>query len=221
MPAQDMCLILSGPDREECMNIRVRLLNKYIAGVFVAGSVLLSGCVITADPDRVPMQKTGFMQDLSGVSLVVMSAGRDASPGPILTEKGVDVGFVGDRQIWSRKLSDALAGELARKGAALRVSAPFKLSVAVTEVTLVQTGEINQFKVKVSATSSKGWAKDYEASAEAKTGVFETVDSMTRRLAGQSLAEINKAILADREFLTQLGKAERTPKAKSIASRTP
>ena len=165
----------------------------------------MSGCVVTAVPDRVPLQKGMLQQNLAGVSLVVMSASRDASPYPILTDAGVDVGFVGDRQAWSKKLAEALAGELARKGASLRSTATIKLSVEVTEITLVQTGEANQFKVKVSASAS-GWTKDYEASAETTTGFFETVDGMSHRLAGMSLAGIVKSMLEDPAFLAQLGR---------------
>jgi uncharacterized lipoprotein YajG len=198
------------------MNVPIRSLNEHIASVIAGALLLLSGCVVTAVPDRVPMQKGVLQQNLAGVSLVVVSGSRDASPYPILTETGVDVGFVGDRRKWSRKLTEALAGELARKGAVLRSTASLKLSVAVTEVTLVQTGEINRFKVKVAASTSRGWAKDYEASSEAQTGVFETVDSMTRRLAGQSLAEVNKAMLNDRDLLAQLG-AGVTGSGKSVA----
>jgi len=199
------------------MNVRERSLYKHSAVAAMMGALLLlSGCVVTAVPDRVPMQKAGLQKDLTGVSLVVLSGSGDASPYPILTEAGVDVGFVGDRQKWSKKLTEALAGDMARKGAVLRSTAPLKLSVAVTEVTLVQTGEINRFKVKVSASTSRGWAKDYEASSEAQTGVFETVDSMTRRLAGQSLAEVNKVMLNDRDLLVQLG-ARATRSGKSVA----
>ena len=200
------------------MNVRMRSLYKHAAAAVIAG-VVLSGCVITADPDRVPMQKAGLQQNLTGLSLSVQSAGRDALPGPILTETGVDVGFVGDRQAWSRKLTEALAGELARKGAVLRATAPLKLSIAVTGVTLVQTGEVNQFKVKVTASSSRGWTKNYEASSEATAGVFETMDSMTRRLAGQSLAEVNKVILSDRDFLAQFGKGRTDLQARQAPKR--
>jgi uncharacterized lipoprotein YajG len=185
----------------------VRSFNKHVA-IAAITVVLLSGCVISAVPDRVPAQAGISGKSFTGVSMVVMSASRDASPYPILTETGVDVGFVGDRQAWSKKLAEALACELARKGAELRSNASLKLSVAVTSVTLVQTGEVNRFKVTVSASSSKGWVKNYEASAEATTGVFETVDRMTRRLAGLSLAEVTKAILDDQDFLAQAGGAK-------------
>lgn len=189
------------------MNVRERsCFNTCIAAAVVTGALFLGGCVVTAVPERVPLQTGGLQQNLTGVSLVVLNAGRDASLYPILTETGVDVGLVGDRQKWSRKLTEALAGELARKGAALRADASLKLSVSVKEVTLVQTSEINQFKVKVSASSSRGWEKDYEVSSETQTGAFETVDSMARRLAGMSLAEVNKVMLNDRDFLAQLGK---------------
>jgi uncharacterized lipoprotein YajG len=188
------------------MYLCVRSFNKHVAIAAVTVALLLSGCVISAVPDRVPAQKNISQKSLTGSSLVVMSSSQDASPYPILTETGADVGFVGDRQVWSRKLAEALSFELARKGAVLRSTASLKLNVAVTSVTLVQTGDINQFNVKVSASSSKGWVKNYEASAEATTGVFETVDSMIRRLAGLSLAEVTKTILDDSDFLVQVTK---------------
>ena len=85
----------------------------------------------------------------------------------------------------------------------------------MTGVTLAQAGEINRFTVKVRASSSRGWSREYEASAEAETGVFETVDSMTRRLAGTSLAEVNKVMLNDRDLLSHLssGGADRLSKS--------
>lgn len=187
------------------MNVRERLLlNRYLAAVAVMGALLSGACTVKAIPDRVPMQTDSRQKDLAGVSLAVVNAVRDASPHPILTGTGVDVGFVGDRQLWSRKLSEALAAELARKGASLQANARLRLSVAVTGVTLAQAGEINRFTVKVRASSSRGWSREYEASAEAVTGVFETVDSMTRRLAGSSLAEVNKVMLNDRDLLSHL-----------------
>jgi len=170
------------------------------------GALLFCGCVVTAVPDRVPAQKGAQQQNLSGVSLMVQSSSRDAAPYPILTETGVDVGFLADRQTWSKKLAEALSSELARKGADLRSTATLKLSVAVTAVTLYQAGESTRFKVKVSASSSGGWAKDYEASAETTAGALETVDGMSHRLAGLSLAEVIKVMLNDPEFLTQVGK---------------
>lgn len=191
---------------EANMKLQSGSFNKSIAAAVITGALLLGGCAVTAVPGRVPAQKGALPKDLAGVSLVVLSAGRDASPYPILTDRGVDVGFVADRQAWSRTLAEALSGELARRGAALRTTASFKLSVAVTAITLVQTGESSQFKVKVAASSSGGWAKDYEASAETTSGPFETVDGMSRRLAGLSLAEVIKVMLGDPELLTQLGK---------------
>ena len=186
--------------------MRERSFNKNIFAVVMTGALLLCGCVVTAVPDRVPAQKGAQQQNLSGVSLMVQSSSRDAAPYPILTEAGVGVGFLADRQTWSKKLAEALSSELARKGAVLRSTASLKLSVAVTAITLNQTGESSQFKVKVSASSSGGWAKDYEASAETTTGAVETVDGMSHRLAGLSLSEAIKVILNDPEFMTQLGK---------------
>jgi len=195
---------IRGGTWEAGMNFRGRSLNRLITAVVLTGVTMLNGCAITAVPDQVPAQKGVRQQNLTGVSLVVLSASQDASPYQILTETGVDVGFVYNRRTWSGKLAEALAGELARNGAVLRTNASLKLSVAVKEVTVVQTGEINQFKVKVSASSSRGWAKDYDASAETTTGIFETVDSMTRRLAGMSLAGVVKVMMDDRDFLAQL-----------------
>ena len=188
------------------MNIRGRSFIKRVAAAVITGALLLSGCVITVVPNRVPMQKGILQQNLAGVSLAVLSANQDASRYPIPTETGVAVGFVVDRQTWSRKLAEALAGELARKGAAVRMDASLKLSVAVKEITLVQADESMQFKVKVSASSSREWTKDYEASAEATTGFFETVDRMTQRLASLSLAEVIKVMVNDRDFLAQFSK---------------
>lgn len=187
------------------MNDRGGSINKHIAAAVITGALLLSGCVGIVVPDRVPVQKGTRQQNLAGISLAVLSGSRDASPYPILSEKGVDVGFEADRKVWSKKLTEALASELARKGAALRPGASLKLRVAVTGITLVQTGEINQFKVKVSASSSRGWAKDYEVSAEATAGFFESLDSMTKRLASLSVAEVVKVMLDDGDFLAQLG----------------
>jgi hypothetical protein len=145
--------------------------------------------------------------------MVVQNISRDAAPYPILTEKGVNVGFMADRQAWSKKLAEALSIELARKGAVVRSTASFKLNVAVTGITLVQTGKINQFKLKVTVSSSRKWAKDYDASAEATTGTFDTVDGLSNRLAGLSLAEVIKAMMEDPEFMSQLGKAVSRPGA--------
>ena len=186
-----------------CGNSLIRLSEAAV----LMGALLLSGCVITANPEQVPTRKRVRQQNLTGVSLVVQSGSQDASSYPIVTETGVDVGFVGDRRAWSRKLAEALASELSREGAMLRTTAPLKLSVEVTTVTLVQTGEVNQFKVKVSASSSRGWAKNYEASAETTTGFFETVDSMTRRLAGMSLAAVVKVMLDDSDLLAHVKKS--------------
>jgi uncharacterized lipoprotein YajG len=186
-----------------CGNSLIRL----SAAAVLMGALLLSGCVITADPGQVPTRKGVRQQNLTGGTLVVLSGIQDASSYPIVTETGVDVGFVGDRRAWSRKLAEALASELSREGAMLRTTAPLKLSVEVTTVTLVQTGQVNRFKVKVSASSSRGWAKNYEASAETTTGFFETVDSMTRRLAGMSLAAVVKVMLDDSDLLAHVKKS--------------
>ena len=123
------------------MNQRGKSFSACIVAAAFTGA-LISGCVVTAVPDRVPLQKGMLQQNLAGVSLVVMSA----SPGCLSLPdsdrsgrrrrvRGRSAGMV------VKKLAEALAGELARKGASLRSTASLKLSVEVTEITLVQTGE--------------------------------------------------------------------------------
>ncbi len=175
-----------------------------IAALTIACTMLCTGCMVTAHPDRIPPVRDAGPASLAGIAVVVQSAQQDASPYPILTSAGADVGFVADRKAWSRQTAEALAGELARRGAQLSVTAPLKLGVAVTSITLTQTGGNNQFTVNVRMTASSGWSKDYQGSAEAATGMFESVDRMSQRLAGIVLAKAIRAMLEDPEFVKQL-----------------
>jgi hypothetical protein len=185
------------------MIVQARSLKWLMAAVTLA--LFLGGCGIMIVPDQVPAQKDARERRLAGVSLTMLYRGQKASVYPILTSTGVDVGYAGDLNVWSKKLAEALGRELARKGAELRTNAHLKLTVSVTGITLLQTGEAKQFTVKVWASSSGGWSKHYEASAEITSGVFETQESMTNRLAGLSLARVIKVMLEDRDFLVQLG----------------
>ena len=116
-----------------------------IIALVIACAVLCAGCAVTAHPDRIPPVRDAGPASLADIAVIVQSAQQDASPYPILTSSGVDVGFVADRKAWSRKTAEALADELARRGAQLRTTAPLKLGVAVTSITLTQTGENDQF----------------------------------------------------------------------------
>jgi len=177
-----------------------------IAALVISCTMLCTGCVVTAHPDRIPPVRDAGPASFSGTAVLVQSVEQDASPYPILTSTGVDVGFVADRKAWSRQTAEALAGELARRGAQIRTTAPLKLGVAVTSIALPQTGKNNQFTVNVRITASSGWSKDYQGSAEAVTGMFETVDGMSHRLSGIVLSQAIRAMLEDPEFVGQLRK---------------
>jgi len=165
-------------------------------------------------PQRVPMQKNGAQNSLAAVSLEVQSGASDGTPYEILNERGAYLGFKANRQEWSKKLSEALAQELARRGAMVRVSAALKLTVAVESITMSQSDMVTRFNVQARAASSGGWSKGYQASSETGAGAFESADSIAGRLAGQTLAGVIKAILDDPEFLSQINRQATAAPAK-------
>ena len=111
---------------------------------------------------------------------------------------------MGNRQAWSKKLVEALARELSRRGAQIRLSAPLKLGIALPKVLIGQQGERYQFKLAVSVSSTAGWSKNYDAAVESGAGYFEPVGAMADRLAGLALAEAVRVMLSDAEFVAQL-----------------
>ncbi len=115
-----------------------------------------------------------------------------------------DSGLRGDRQAWSGKLVETLARELARRGARVSSTASITLSVALPEITFVQTRELYQIKVKVAVSSSIVWSTDYEGIAGVSVNSVWTIAGATDQLAGRALAEAVKAMLEDSEFLKQL-----------------
>ncbi len=188
------------------MNAKNKKLMRFFAAAVMSANMLLSGCVTSVIPSEVPAQGGGRQEDLAGVILEVVSGSREPAPYKILTESGLNLGFTADRQVWSRKLADALAAELARRGARVRLNASLKLNVAVESVTLAQTEDTYRFNVKAGVSSTGGWTKEYDASAETTVGVFESVAGMSRRLAGQALANVVKTMAEDPDFLSRLGK---------------
>lgn len=174
------------------------------AAVMICCAALLGGCSYTAMPKNVPMLKGQDTSTLTGVSVIVTNAETDAAESDIRTDRGENSGFRANRQAWSRKLVEALARELARRGAQVRGDAPLRLSVALPEVFFIETREQIQFKVKVAVSSSTGWTKEYEGAAGSERRRIGSVSEAADRLAGLALAEALKAILGDAEFVSQL-----------------
>ena len=178
--------------------------KKYRTVVMICCAALLGGCSYTAMPKNVPMIKELDTSTLTGVSVIVTNAATDAAEYAVRTDRGENSGFRANRQAWSRKLVEALARELARRGAQVRGDAPLRLSVAVPEIIFIETREQIQFKVKVAVSSSPGWTKDYEGAAGAGRRSIASVSETADRLAGLALAEAIRAMLADEEFISQL-----------------
>lgn len=172
--------------------------------LLVFGTLMLAGCGVKVVPNDIPAIKNIDTPPMNGVSLIVVNAEKDSSDFPILNDKGQNPGFIANKQAWSKKLVEALAGELAKRGAQVRANAPLTLSIAMPEIVLNQVKDKYQFKVKVAATSSTGWSKTYEGSAESSPVFFESADTLANRLAGLALADAVRALLSDPDFLAQI-----------------
>lgn len=172
----------------------------------ICSVALLAGCSYTAMPKNVPAIMGYEMVSLTEVSVIVTNAEKDSAEHKILTEGKEDSGFRANRQAWSKKLVEALARELARRGAQVRSNALLTLGLALPEITFIETKMDYQFKVKVVVSSSTGWSKTYEGIAG--TSRYRAVSMTTEadRLAGEALAEAVKAMLGDAEFLAQLSR---------------
>jgi hypothetical protein len=174
------------------------------AVVLAVCSLLLTGCGVKVVPNDVPTIKNVETASLNGVSLIVVNGEKDSSDSKILNEKGQNLGFAANKQAWSKKLVESLASELARRGAQVRANAPLTLTVALPDIVFNQTRDVYQFKVKAAVTSSTGWSKNYDGTAESGLGFFESVDTMAKRLAGQALGDAVRSMLGDPEFIAQL-----------------
>jgi hypothetical protein len=90
----------------------------------------------------------------------------------------------------------------------VRANAPLMLNVSLPRITMAQYEDAYTFSVKTVVASSTRWSKTYDASAESHISVFDSVDAMANRLAGQVLSEAIKVMLTDAEFLAQLTKKQ-------------
>jgi uncharacterized lipoprotein YajG len=167
-------------------------------------AVMLTGCSYTATPKNVPAIMGSETMSLSGISVIVTNAEKDSTEYKILTEERDDSGFRANREVWSRKLVEAMARELARRGAQVRSNAPIKLSLALQEITFIESKTEYQFKVKVLVASSKEWSKTYEGTAGTSRYKAASMAAEADQLASEALAEDVKAMLGDSEFLAQL-----------------
>lgn len=171
----------------------------------ICGAALLAGCSYTALPKNLPLIKEYEEVSLTGVSLIVTNTEKDPAEHDILTDEGERSGFRANRQAWSKRLVEALARELARRGAQVRSDAPVRLDITLPEITFIQTRSLYRFSVKVVVSSSRGWSKNYEGIAGSnRYGVWSTA-AAADQWAGQALAEAVKAMLGDTEFLAHLG----------------
>lgn len=165
------------------------------------GMALLGGCSYVVMPKSIPPIRGGETGSLTGVSLIVMSFEKDSSDYAIPMDTGGSSSLLANRQAWSTMLVESLAGELAKRGARVSSKARLTMNISLPEITFSRNNELYRFRVKVLVSSSTGWQKNYEGTAESGRGSFETISSMTNRLAGQALAEDVKAMLNDGEFL--------------------
>lgn len=172
--------------------------------MLIAG--LAASCSVAVKPGNVPRVKGIDNVSLKGVALIVVNAEKNSTPYEIPNEKGQKLGIIANRQAWSGKLVEALSGELARRGAEIRAKAPLQIKAALPDIVFSMPDNSYRFTVKVSVSTSKGWSKTYEGTAESGTGLLESTTSLTERLAGAALSEAVKAILGDPEFLKQAGR---------------
>jgi uncharacterized lipoprotein YajG len=190
-------------------------------GALIVCIVLLTGCSYHVMPTNASPVKAYESVSLDGCSVIVTTADAGTTDYTILNEKGENTGLVTTRQDWSKKLVEALARELARRGAQVRTSAPLKLGLSVPEIKLFQDGERFRFAVKVTVSSSSGWNKQYYAEAVTVLGNFESVDTMADRLAGQVLSEAVKTMLGDADFIDHVCGLSQKVSFQSVPSARP
>lgn len=183
--------------------------------VLVWCAALLAGCGITVTPKRVPSSAGTDAVSFAGAVVIVANAEQDAGEYAVKDDKGGNTPVVVNRMRWSKLLVEALAGELAKRGAKVRADAPAALSVSLPDIAFSQFGEHFQFKVTAAVAAASGWSRQYDGIAETKPGPVETTDEMAARLAGDALAKVIKAMLRDEDFVAQVRNPPR-PKRRSI-----
>ncbi len=181
-------------------------LGTYAALIFSV--LLIPACGFSIRPDNIPVLRGYENVSLTGASLLVTSMEQDTSEFVVRNDSGAKSGITANRYAWSKMFVQALAGELARRGAEVRINAPLTLSIALPGIIFNQFGNLFQFRVVVAARLSTGWSRDYEGIAEAGLNAFESRTVMFNRLAGVALAEAVKSMLRDDEFLMQLRQRE-------------
>jgi hypothetical protein len=183
------------------MRIKSRFMTTIVA--LLGSATVFCACSYTILPQAVSLVKGGGAAPLSAVLVAVANAEKEQAIYTILTDRGVKSSFRADRRTWSRKLVEALAGELARRGAQVRTVAPLTISVALPEIRYLETRESFRLKVAVVLTTP-GWTKNYEGSAGLSMDSVASVTAATDRAAGLALADAVKAMLDDPEFLAHL-----------------
>lgn len=163
--------------------------------------VLISGCSYTVKPRNLPSVGGNQAISLAGVTVLLVNAEKNPTETAIPTDKKSSSGLKASRQAWARQLVEAVAGELARRGAQVRASAKIVLGISLPDITFKQDREASKFVVTAQVSSATGWSKTYEGTAKAE-GLSSP--SETDRLAAMALADAARAILADAEFQAQL-----------------
>ncbi len=174
------------------------------SSALILSVLLIPGCGVSVRPDTIPVLKGYENVSLTGASLLVTNTEQDSVEYVVRNDSGAKSGITANRWAWSKMFVEALAGELSRRGAQVRINAPVTLGIAVPEITFNQFGNIYQFRVVVTASLSTGWSRDYEGIAEAGLKAFESRAAMFNRLAGEALAEAVKSMLRDDEFLMRI-----------------
>ena len=177
--------------------------HRAVAGLIICAT-LIAGCTYAVIPNAVPPVKGFDKESLSGITLLVVNEEKNAQEYDILDDKGQTQGITANRQAWSNALVETVASELARRGAQVRAKTSLMLGISLPEITFNQHHYNYQFKVKVVVSSSYGWTKTYEVTAESGSGLFETFEAVTDRLSGQVLAESVKVMFSDTEFIAHI-----------------
>ena len=175
----------------------------FLPGLLLAGILILQSCSYTAIPRSVPMVREMDGLSFKGISVLVTNAETDAAEQSIPTETKRSSAFKANKRAWSQKLVESLAGELARRGADIRVSAPIVLSVALPKIVFTESRELVELRARAAVTLS-GWTKEFEGTAKKKTSGVYSVSEEMDRLAGQALSDIITQIISDAELSAQL-----------------
>ncbi len=178
-----------------------------VFGRYLSGTALLvllsfvAGCGYTVRPAGIPAAASAPAISLGGTGILIVNGEKDPSEKAIPSERRSSSGLKANRQEWGRKLTESLAGELARRGAQVRANAKLVLIVGLPDIVFTQDREGARFTVKVLLSSSTGWSKTYEGTARTDR-LSEAADA--DRVAAKALADAIRAMLGDAELQAQL-----------------